>query len=401
MQISDVKIPYYSSDILRRWKRRDSCKLISGLDISFLREPPVCEFHVTPPPPPTPVEKPDRVIAFLDGLQKVHDFLHEPPKKRPPPPPKPAKQVKIPPFDLQEIPGAMRAVNMPVAAQLMERWFAGGLNYSPTNEHEGKLINQDGKPYPPSMYEMSLVKLDWVLKFERAREGYERLLSREVLSSPLAIATLRTMIEPFRRPDRQIFPRHLTGNSLAELHKHFQFQYSPVEGSMRQKIAQFMHREYAYRGLPDDLTGALGSFNFYVAPESVVFSWDGCDAEIRTVIVYVKDNYTFGDKPGQVSQYLGHWNRSGVIIVPYSAALSALNWHREPPGDVVPLPEEAGLYADFPVAVADPRTRGNVYHPVYNSTYRKWQITHKRGGDFVIFSDSRTIKLVPPIKVRF
>ena len=402
MEVSDFEIPYYSSDVLRRWKRREGCKVIAGLDISFLRSPPDCKFHVTPPPPSPPVEKADRAIEFLDGLQKVHDFFTEPPKERAPAPPKPqVEQIRIPPFDLQEIPGAMRAVNMPIAAKLMERWFAGAINYSPTDADEDKLINQDGKPYPPSMYEMSIIKLEWVLKFVRARKAYEQLLSRDTLTRPRALDVLRNKLEPYRKPDRQMFPLVACDNSLPVLHKHFQFQYSSVESSMSQKIAQYLHQDYVNRGLPDDLTGALGSFNFYAAPGHVEYSWDGSHAYIHDVVVYIKDNYTFGDKPGEVSQYLGHWNHGGVIIVPYDAALSALDWHARPVGDILALDGNHKLYVELPVAVGDPRKRDSVFYPIYNSTYRKWQIAHKHGGDFVIFSDYETIDLKTPIMVKF
>lgn len=63
----------------------------------------------------------------------------------------------MPPFDLQEIPGAMRKEFMPVSAKLMEKWFAGPLNYSPTTRDKIKGINQDGQPYPPSMIDTTTI----------------------------------------------------------------------------------------------------------------------------------------------------------------------------------------------------------------------------------------------------
>ncbi|WP_257128129.1 DUF6402 family protein [Burkholderia sp. MSMB1072] len=44
---------------------------------------------------------------------------------------------------------------------------------------------------------------------------------------------------------------------------------------------------------------------------------------------------------------------------------------------------------------------GKVYYPVRNRSFRDWQIRHHRGGDFIIFSDYRSIMLDKPITVYF
>lgn len=51
----------------------------------------------------------------------------------------------------------MRKEFMPVSAKLMEKWFAGPLNYSPTTRDKIKGINQDGQPYPPSMIDTTTI----------------------------------------------------------------------------------------------------------------------------------------------------------------------------------------------------------------------------------------------------
>ncbi|WP_287727587.1 DUF6402 family protein [Burkholderia sp.] len=47
------------------------------------------------------------------------------------------------------------------------------------------------------------------------------------------------------------------------------------------------------------------------------------------------------------------------------------------------------------------RVVGNVYYPVRNNSFREWQQRHRRGGDFVIFSDHRYVTLREPIRLRF
>jgi hypothetical protein len=104
---------------------------------------------------------------------RFHEWLNAPesPKaQKPVAIEKPKKAETIPPFDIQEIPGAMRKLKMPVSARLMERWFAGNLNYSPRDVDEHAEVNQDGMRYPPNMYDTTTITLDWVLRFSRARK---------------------------------------------------------------------------------------------------------------------------------------------------------------------------------------------------------------------------------------
>jgi hypothetical protein len=403
MNVLDQEIPYYSPDFLARWKRKDGCRPIEAA-LSYSIPPPACKFRAqvtrVADAPKNLHPKPDagmEVLELLGGLvesfredwnRPISDFI--PSWKKPLSPQPPAtKKASVPPFDLQEIPGAMRKLDMPVSAKLMERWFAGELNYSPLPTDESKLINQDGKPYPPSMYDTTIVKLEWVLKFPRAKMAFDILKTRERLTSTKAMEALREKLTPRRAPHTQINTTNLT---LPEIHKLFQYQYATVEGTLEQKFKQYLAREYAFRGIPDDLTGALGSFNFYVAPQMVTFNHDGSSAAVWSVVLYIKDNYTFTDAPGEVSQYLGHWNKDGLVLVPYNKIVEMLNWK---------LPTLGAMWFPAAVAVGNPKNRSNVYYPVWNTSYRDWQRVHSRGGDFVIFSDYQALELDPPIEVKF
>ncbi|BBP95831.1 hypothetical protein BSFA1_09600 [Burkholderia sp. SFA1] len=104
----------------------------------------------------------------------------------------------------------------------------------------------------------------------------------------------------------------------------------------------------------------------------------------------MKDRYTFDGEEGSKSQYLGHWSKNGVIVVPaYEAAnLAGIPW------------------LDYPVVLggnfsADLYKDGKVYYPVRNNSFREWQLKHKRGGDFIILSDYKPIRLERPIEVFF
>ncbi|WP_416351304.1 DUF6402 family protein [Cupriavidus basilensis] len=42
-----------------------------------------------------------------------------------------------------------------------------------------------------------------------------------------------------------------------------------------------------------------------------------------------------------------------------------------------------------------------MFHPVQNKDFRKWQAEHKQGGDLLLFSNRRIIKLDRPIVMEF
>nr|WP_281247880.1 DUF6402 family protein [Paraburkholderia lycopersici] len=134
--------------------------------------------------------------ARAPPLLALKKWLSTPDPPKPPKTPTPAKPEKTAPsFDIQEIPGAMRKKMMPIGARLTDRRFAGRVNYSPTGDAEKAEINQDGKPYPPDMYDMNIVKLDWVLKFARAEAKYNYLIT-EAVRSPNVI--LKGKLRPYR-----------------------------------------------------------------------------------------------------------------------------------------------------------------------------------------------------------
>ncbi|WP_367619649.1 MULTISPECIES: DUF6402 family protein [Paraburkholderia] len=45
------------------------------------------------------------------------------------------------------------------------------------------------------------------------------------------------------------------------------------------------------------------------------------------------------------------------------------------------------------------RGSGNIYNPVKGSSFRPWVMKHKRGGDFVVYSDCRFVPIYPPMTV--
>ncbi|MFM0338722.1 DUF6402 family protein [Paraburkholderia fungorum] len=323
------------------------------------------------------------MLAILRGIDRFKTWRDtpDPPKQR-----KAEKQQsrQVPPFDIQQIPEAMRKEDMPISAKLMERWFAGVLNYSPTDADEGAELSQDGKPYPESMVDRTTIKMKWVLGYGRAQRQYEHLLSDLIYSDRARTALtkiLRRHVDAF-----ELRPWTMCGNDLRSLHKKFQFQRALVGSTLNQRFMQLIER-VPKGAVPDDLCGALGSFNLYAAIAGAKYSLDRKSAVVTHIVVYIKDNYTFDAIPDSRSQYLGHWNKNGIIVVP---ALELLNMAGVP-------------WLDYPVVTGantgDLYKDGKVFYPVRNHDFRTWQLKHKRGGDFIILSDYIPIFLKRPITV--
>jgi hypothetical protein len=413
--MSDDKIPYYKIGKLRwNWNRRegeDGCKIVREVQFSINKAPPPLPDELKPKAAPEsltpkPPNSDSAVNMINDNFEDRGIFsrfktrLNTPDSLKRPLPAVLEKAKPVPPFDIQEIPDAMRKQKMPIGAKLMERWFAGELNYSPTQSDESAEINQDGKPYPSEVYDMTTGKLDWVLKFSRARKKYEHLIN-DAVRSEKSRGRLIEKLTRFKH-DVELHTTDICGDDFRRLHTLFQFQYIQVDGTLAEKLALQLLTSARNTGAPDDLTAALGAFNIYAAIGRVRFTRDvgyntvlsrTTKAEITGVWVYVKDGYTFTDRQGERSQYLGHWSSEGVIAIPLDGIAARSRYIPYQESSVV-LP-----YINVPVSIDEPTIKGKVYYPIHNSDFRQWAIKHQRGGDFVVFSDRRLVPVVPPITV--
>lgn len=396
-------IPYYKiNKLLWRWSKKDGARIVHEVNLSMDKAPPALPTTAAPAVKATSAPKqpkPDPMVKMVDDIGKAVDafsrfktWMNTPdPPKLPKAPLRTKREKTVPPFDIQEIPGAMRKEMMPIGAKLMERWFAGRLNYSPTDTDEQAKVNQDGKPYPSDMYDMTTVKLDWVLQFARAKSKYDYLVTESIQSDKARKALYDALI-PYKGMG-DLFTTNICGDDPERLHSLFQFQRVGVDGTLEEKIKLQLVAGATNSGVPDDLTAALGSFVIYAAIGHVRFSGDIVSgvtksdtrtAELTGIWVYVKDNYTFTDKKGGRSQYLGHWSSDGVIVIPLDGIAATSPY----------IP-----YVESSVTVGNPIIKGEVYYPIKNRDFREWQIKHKRGGDFIIYTDRRFVPVVPPIKI--
>jgi hypothetical protein len=225
------------------------------------------------------------------------------------------------------------------AAVLQHRWFDG-----PENQLAG--LPADGKGTKGRLsIDDKTITMEWLLSFSRAQSTYNELLS--VYANDAAKKVLKGRLEQefARTKARTITFGDFSKTGLALLAQE----------------SNFRSVEYGYYSASnplqlDELDAALGRFSMYVVPKGTATKTpEGIDVTVSEVGVFAFDSYDFnGD------QDLGWWKAPDKI--------SALK----------PLFEPG-------------------YTNVTNKDYQEYRKRHKRGGDFLIFSDVK----VKPVKDRF
>ncbi|WP_321938150.1 DUF6402 family protein [Burkholderia cepacia] len=402
------KVPYYQleSGVFysgKRWK----CHAGGGGCIPIDTQQKISFDRRAPNEPPSPPKAPAPVKRHHTSTPAPAPT--EPSaKSQPNDKPRDAEQAdKLPEFDLQDIPKAMDKMGWPISAKLARKWFA-----SPRH-----VYNNDLNSVQP--LDDTTVSLDWALKFRGATERFNQLI-RQAIYTPNAARAVTKVLAPV--VERSFSAGQVNAAGIAidtspfltaplQFHIAWGFQYQPVS-SLDTLDGTAM----------TDLTGALANFNFYAAVgkaavtgerfyqyegENKIFCFEPV-ARITHVYVYIKDSYSFNDDSLSKSQYLGHWNRNGMVLS-YAAAVndffksSNLNvgnstieeWRYLPAGEEVnkPIDKRTSLFRKF--------LAKDVYWPVHNKTYRDWRSAHNRGGDFMVYSRPKLIKLDKPIILKF
>ncbi len=413
---STPQIPYfkrvYVGLVSQNWEQ-GRCKPLNNPQAHILMEKPPAGWA---PPAPPKVEKPKAAPP---------DKKQEKPPAPPPPPSKPAAQPKSkeeeedcrtpPPFDMLDLPPAMEKMGFYTAAKVARRWFNG---------RKYILSSAPGAAYPDDMVETKIVSLSFTLKYKKSKIKYEKLVNEDIYAEN-ALNTAKKIAHEFVRKQfiergtaftGEIDALTLSGGDIQKLHHNFQFQLAVVTNfdTLDENLGM------------TDLTATLGNFFFMAAIAKAKFyteqyyNYSGpstqycCESkvEITHIYVYARDSYSFADKKDRkASQYLGHWNRSGVILVPAAAAADVINNLAGKLGadfdfgnypdtpTLTPYVYENGFKRPVDTVKGLFRTqrKQDVYYPVHNSDYKAWREKFNRGGDFAIYSDLRKIKLSKPI----
>ncbi|MBU6490323.1 MAG: hypothetical protein KGQ57_21230 [Burkholderiales bacterium] len=396
------------------WKK-DLCKPLNNPQAHVLMDKPPAGW--TPPHPPPKAEEPKIDKPKIETAPDTQ--LPEPAKSGASTPSKSNEDDDCrtpPPFDMLDIPGAMKKMGFSVAAKLAQRWFDG---------REYVLSDDPKAEYPSDMVDTKDVTLSFVLGYKKVKAKYDRLIRESIYSSAalgMATKAIHALVERKFIADGVAFTGNidtlsLSKNDIQDLHRDFQFQLMSVSS------LDTLSDSYG----STDLTASLANFNLMaaIANASVrsekYYNYDAgapvfcckSSAEITHIYVYAKDSYSFADKSDRKSsQYLGHWNRYGIVMVPAAVAADFANGLSEKHSPDV----DWGDYPDTPTLIPYIYDNGfkkpvdilnglfrdlrkkDVYYPIHNSDYNAWRKKFKRGGDFAIYTEMKKIKLQKSIK---
>ena len=249
---------------------------------------------------------------------------------------------------LDDIPGAMDQMGWNVSARLMRRWFATKPAWAmPEDWRSGK--NIDYLHLPASLIEDQIVKMRWVLGFERMVPVFEEL-HQEWNNKP-GLDQLKTRLEAAGwQSGRTLW----LGKDLK----------TAKELDLSCQVNSRMFGESS--DVLDDLYGAIFRANLKLAVVGMtsrsIFSKRDL-FEIEKIGIYVRDTYDFNaDWFNDAAFGLGIWSKSRVLSKREMLLYKA-----------VPLPL---LSRNFPGFV-----------PARNEDFRRWQNQRNEGGDFYVFSD--------------
>ncbi len=267
-------------------------------------------------------------------------------------------------FQLRDIPSVMRSrLGWQVAATLMERWFNSAALAMPQEMKESRA------PYrlsqlSPTQLEATTVTMAWALGFARVQNVMSSLQAK--WSSPAGIAQLKDRVEKQSRGRNQ---------------QCWRFGDLSQPAKILEDTCQVNYIAFGRWSDPmDDFYGAMGEAQVNVAVSGLVTAQGSGKAtvDINELGFYLRDAYDFNDGQSFISQPLGCWGFNGVEC----GVRTQLN-----------VPLEEMVVDESPAAVR------NRKYIVQNKDFRNWRTKNQRGGDFMVLSDVRRVRLPFPQKI--
>ncbi len=348
--------------------------------------------------PPKTSAKPPAANAATAQATEEHPAANNPENCAPPPPP----------FDMLDIPEGMERMGFHYAAYCARRWFNGEAHKAPLDQNasfDNRFVDSDS------------LKLKWLLEFGKVRDRYEHLLKNnlaadaaENIFNQKARKSLINIFQKFMLRRHHLFVGRLDALAICKsdvqlLHQYFQFQRINIS------IPDVLGRPTM---IMNDLAASLGNFSLFAAVANAEISnarynrydtdpWRQCThtkVSITHIYVYAKDSYSFNDEDAEkISQYLGHWNRRGVILAVDAVTaelfskVAAKRYHyekgNEPRLYLKPAPPDLDRAIDSGHRLSE----AEVFYPLRNQHFQSWRDLKGRGGDFLIYSNLKLIKL--------
>jgi hypothetical protein len=257
---------------------------------------------------------------------------------------------------LNELPLALDKMKWTVSAKVMRRWFATEPAWAmPQTWRSGYYDLEhtqiiDYRKLPASQVDNQIVKMNWLLNFERVLPTFEYLCQH--WNTPKGIERLKNI--QLKNAGWQQGKKIKIGsisNSAMELESTCQINAQPIG---------------AYEDTFDDLYGAIFKATLKLALiGKTARSWlTKQDVfEIEKIGVYLRDTYDFNVEGIDDNLYgLGVWSKERLLTKKETAEF------RVTPNNLL-------------------REKFNGFVFVQNHDFRRWQKKNNSGGDFFVFSD--------------
>ncbi|WP_024645394.1 DUF6402 family protein [Pseudomonas syringae] len=281
-------------------------------------------------------------------------------------------------FKITDIPKTMKKMNWPVAADLMNHWFNG----EPWPTEDGGMSDAVKRhdEFAPSAYiEESIVKMSWVIGFERAKTAFNHLKAN--WNSPLGIELIKRRLRK-AYSDSSPGCYQLAFNGVASTAEKFGYSNNTVV-------------EFEQAGSDDvnELRAALANFNMRaIAEGSVIVTDKNITFMPVRVGFYIEDAYDFNDGVALFSQILGFWNFDKLVVDPVEGAKANAKLSAEMAATAADSKYQkiTGQQTSAGKEAAARRYRelqGRYYMLVQNSDFRDYRELKKKGSDFRVYSD--------------
>lgn len=242
------------------------------------------------------------------------------------------------------IPGVMRHLGWPNGATLQDRWFERAGSENP------------GANNPVT----DVIKMDWILQYPRAKNLYDSFVRGKIWANPAGKRALTQELKNMKRDGLLVIPASENqsvnfGNTDATIVTHNQNKVPKFDKYHYQERAFVENAFNAGDDDLDDLYAALANFVFRVgAAGTITRKGNHFQVRITQALVYMRDSFNFIDEGWNqlMSQPLGYWN-----IKDNKASTKS----------------------------------GDGFRYISNDSYNKYREDYNKGGDFLVFSDIKTV----------
>jgi hypothetical protein len=272
-------------------------------------------------------------------------------------------QVRL--FKITDIPAAMDKMGWPISAKLMRHWFQGMPWGTPSGGMTAEVKSH--AQMPPAQYmEETIVTYEWLIGFSRVVRARNEL--RTAWNNPQATRLIRrNILRKFGQHSSGCFPLTFNG-----------------QGSKAEAFGYANSRSVTFDTFDElnDLRGALANFNLRVTVEGAVNAFpDKVTFIAERIGFYAEDAYDFNDE-GPLSQPLGYWNFDGIAQGVADGLSNNANIGYEQVKAVVTAP-----FTGDDVEQRFKDLESKRYFLITNSDFVAYRSRHRKGGDFVVYSN--------------